>query len=168
MSSIKRPRFGGVFLFCPFAIQPHTSVCSAFCDVHAIYTAHAAKQRTGPCKRFSCDLPHSTAYNTRQIKADITPPATRWSTPQSRSASSTYQIPAVTPDAAQASAAAYYNKVYKGADHASPAGSRCFPRLALAWHRISLALAWHYAFSLARRRGTISGYRRISFRAFAR
>lgn len=46
---------------------------------------------------------------------------------------------------------AYYNNVYKGAavrtlvmdpcqtvqhitDHASPAGSRCFPRLALAWH----------------------------------
>lgn len=35
MSPIKRPRFGGVFLFCPFAIQPRTSVCSAFCVVHA-------------------------------------------------------------------------------------------------------------------------------------
>ena len=34
----------------------------------------------------------------------------------------------VTPNAAQVSAAAYYNKVYKRADHASPAGSRCFPR----------------------------------------
>lgn len=28
------------------------------------------------------------------------------------------------------------------ADHASPAGSRCFPRLALAWHRVSLALCF--------------------------
>lgn len=45
------------------------------------------------------------------------------------------------------------------ADHASPAGSRCFQRL---------ALAWHCAFFLVRRRGTIGGYRRISFRAFAR
>lgn len=54
------------------------------------------------------------------------------------------------------------------ADHASPAGSRCFQRLALAWHRVGLALAWHCAFFLARRRGTIDGYRRISFRAFAR
>lgn len=44
------------------------------------------------------------------------------------------------------------------ADHASPAGSRCFPLL---------ALAWHCAFFLARRRGTIGGLRRISFRAFA-
>lgn len=54
------------------------------------------------------------------------------------------------------------------ADHASPAGSRCFQRLALAWHRVGLALAWHCAFFLARRRGTIGGYRRNSFRAFAR
>ena len=36
----------------------------------------------------------------------------------------------VTPNAAQVSAAAYYNKVYKRANRASPAGSRCFPRLA--------------------------------------
>lgn len=50
----------------------------------------------------------------------------------------------------------------------SQAGSRCFPHLALAWHRVSLALAWRCAFFLERRRGTIDGYRRISFRAFAR
>lgn len=64
-----------------------------------------------------------------------------------------------TPDALQVNTAAYYNKVYKRADHAIPAGSRCFQRL---------ALAWHCAFFLVRRRGTIGGYRRISFRAFAR
>ena len=51
------------------------------------------------------------------------------------------------------------------ANHASPAMCRYFPRLAagvLAW--VSLALC----FFLARRRGTLDGYRRISFRAFAR
>lgn len=61
-----------------------------------------------------------------------------------------------------------YMRVQQIADHASPAGSRCFPRLVLAWHRVSLALAWYCAFFLAQRRGTIDGYRRSFFRAFAR
>lgn len=59
MSPIKRPRFGEVFLFCPFAIQPRTSVCSAFCVVHAInYTTSDAKSFTGLCRSFSGYLPH--------------------------------------------------------------------------------------------------------------
>lgn len=76
------------------------------------------------------------------------PPAPRWDVSQRRSTSSAHQIPAPRRDAVQLSTAAYYNKVYKGAgvqqiaDRASPEGSRCFPRLALAWHRVSLALCF--------------------------
>ena len=117
-------------MFCPFAIQPHTSVYSVFCDVHAVYTTHDAKQRTGLYRGISCDCTRSTAHDTRPTQAAIVPPAPRWSVSQRRSASSTYQIPAPRPDAVQVSTAAYYNKVYKRADHASPATSRCFPRLA--------------------------------------
>lgn len=58
------------------------------------YTDHAAKQCTGLYSGFSCDCTRSTAYNTRPTQAAIIPPATRWSTPQRRSTSSTYQIPA--------------------------------------------------------------------------
>lgn len=91
-----------------------------------------------------------------------------------RTACTRYQIPPPRRTLYRSTQPPYYNNVYKGAwvqqiaDHASPAGSRCFQRLALAWHRVGLALAWHCAFFLARRRGTIDGSRRISFRAFAR
>ena len=117
------------FYFCPAAVQPHTSVYSAFCAVRAIYTAHATKQRTRLYRGFSCNYARSTARDTRPTQAAIIPLAPRWSVSQHRSTSSTYQIPDTTPDAVQASTTAYYNKVYKrSADHASPAGSRCFPR----------------------------------------
>ncbi len=78
---------GAGLLFCPAAIQPHKSVYSVFCTVYASYTTHATKQRTRLYRRFSCDLSHSAAANTRQAKADITPPAPRWSISQRRSAS---------------------------------------------------------------------------------
>lgn len=46
-----------MLLFCPATIQPRTDVYSAFCAVYANYTAHAAKQRTGLCRRFPSYLP---------------------------------------------------------------------------------------------------------------
>lgn len=55
------------------------------------YTTHAAKQRAELCRGFSCYLPHSTATDTRPTKANITPPASRWSVSQHRSTSSAYQ-----------------------------------------------------------------------------
>ena len=48
---------GAGLLFCPATIQPHTSVYSAFCAIHAVYTAHAVKQRTGFYRRIPCYLP---------------------------------------------------------------------------------------------------------------
>ena len=106
---------GAGLLFCPAAIQPHTSVYSVFCAVNAFYTAHAAKQRTGLYNGFSCDYARSSTANTRPTHAAIIPPVPRWSVSQHRSTSNAYQIPDATPDAVQARTAAYYNKVYKGA-----------------------------------------------------
>lgn len=75
---------GAGLLFCPAAIQPHTSVYSAFCAVNAVYTAHTTKQRTGLYSGVSCYLPHPTAADTRPTQADIIPPAPRWSASRTR------------------------------------------------------------------------------------
>lgn len=74
-------------LFCPFAIQPHTSVYSVFCVAHATYTTHAAKQRAKLYRRFSCDCNSSAATDTRPTQAAILPPVQRWSVSQRRSTS---------------------------------------------------------------------------------
>lgn len=137
-------RHGAGLLFCPDTIQPQTSVYSVFCRVHANYTAHAAKQRTGLYSGFSCDCARSTAYDTshdtRPAKAGVIPPATRWRAYTRPDALNRYQIPPPRKGAAQVNTTVYYNKVYKRvqgcapvmdpcqtvqriADHASQAGS---------------------------------------------
>ena len=159
---------GAGLLFCSATIQPHTIVYSAFCTVHASYTANDVKRHTGLYRRFSRDLPHSTAYNTRPTQAAIIPPAPRRG-------------------ATQVSTAAYYNKVYKGAavrpcygympDSAAyhrpcKPGGVCVSTCTGSARRLAI---WHPPLGGAvqqqghgGRRGTIDGYRRISFRAFAR
>lgn len=107
------------------------------------YTAHATKQHTGLCSGFSCDCTRSTAHDTRPTQQAIAPPVPRWRAYTRPDALNRYQIPPPRLDAVQGSTAAYYNKVYKRADHASgggsastpvnlvrvsPAGSRCLPR----------------------------------------
>lgn len=107
---------GAGLLFLPATIQPHTSVYSAFCAVHAeLYTTSAAKQLTGLYRGFSCNLPcfaavvwrvypaishrlrHAGAYH-----STVAPPAhTRYKTPH-RTLYGSAQPP-------------YYNNVYKGA-----------------------------------------------------
>ena len=104
---------GAGLLFCPATIQPHTSVYSTFCSVHAV-TAHTAKRHTWLYRRFSCDFPYSTARDTRPTKAAIIPCATRWSTSQRRSTSSAYQIPAPRRTLYRTAQPPYYNNVYKG------------------------------------------------------
>jgi hypothetical protein len=91
------------FFFCPAAIQPNTSVYSAFCAVNAVYTTPTAKQRTGLYSGFSCDCTRSTAHDTRPAQAAIIPPAPRLSVSQHLQ-----RIPdtAATPDAVQLSATA--------------------------------------------------------------
>lgn len=138
------------------------------------YTAHAIKQRTGLYRGISCNLTYFTAYNSRQIQTGIMPPVPRWSVCQRPDALHRVPDTTATPDAAQVSTAAYYNKVYKRvqhiADHTSPAAFRRFLASipAQTGTGFDQARSWHGAFFLARRRGTIDGYRRIFFRAFAR
>ena len=120
---------GAGLLFCPAAIQPHTSAfTTAFISSMQLYrprrkTAHGALQklfrRFVPlnCHRYKAD---TSGYNTVCATLERTHAPGRPAPIPDTSA---------TPDAAQASTTAYYNKVYKrSADHASPAGSRCFPR----------------------------------------
>lgn len=83
-------------MFCPAAIQPHTSVYNGLYSVRAVYTAHAIKQCTRLYRRFSGYLPcfaavvwrvhpstlhclrHAGAYHSA-----ATPPAhTRYQTPR--------------------------------------------------------------------------------------
>lgn len=84
------------------------------------YTANAAKQRTGLYRRFSCDLPHSTAANNRPTQAAIIPPAGRWNSYARPDALHRYQIPAQRWTLHSLAQPPYYNKVYKGAAHRKP------------------------------------------------
>lgn len=107
---------GAGLLFCPFAIQPNTSVCSGLYSVHASYTTNAAKQRTGLYRGFSCNLYRSAAADTRPTQAAIIiPSATRWSAHTHRDAPHRYQIPAPRRTLCRPVQPSYYNNVYKGA-----------------------------------------------------
>ena len=151
------------------------------------YTAKTLKPFTGLYSGFSCDLTHSTAHDTRPTQTDIIPPAPRWSVSQRRSASSTYQISPPRRTLYRPAQPLYYNKVYKGAAYRRPCKpggvsvSTCtgsarrgldasHARRLEVWHRVSgKPSTLHPAGqSSSGRRGAIDGYRRISFRAFAR
>ena len=107
------------------------------------YTAHAIKQRTGICRGFSYDCTRSTAHDTRLAQSDIIPPAPRWRAYTRPDALHLYQIPPPRRDAAQVSTVAYYNKVYKRADHTSGGGSArrgpdaSHARQRAVWHRVN-------------------------------
>lgn len=163
---------GAGLLFCPAAIQPRASVYSAFCPVNAIlyrprcktvYRAlHGCFRLFAAFYRRICQT-DTSGYNTAYVTLEhITAPQHLQCIPDTNAAPGRYTGQHNRPIIIR------YMRVQQIADHASPAGSRCFPRLVLAWHRVSLALAWYCAFFLAQRRGTIDGYRRSFFRAFAR
>ena len=133
------------------------------------YTAHATKQRTRLYSCFSCDFARSTAHDNRPTQAAIIPPAPRWRAYTRPEAFNRYQIPPPRRTLHRPAQAAYYNKVYKRAGHASPAAG------CLAPGQRSGRAVWHPPPGGAvqqqrrgERRGTIGGSRRISFRAFAR
>lgn len=116
-----RPRAGLLFLPCcntaPY--KRLQRVLRRQCS----YTAHAAKQRTGLCRRFSCYLPNSTATNTRLAQVAIIPPVQRWDVSQRPDGPSAYQIPPTSRTLYRPAQPPYYNKVYKrSSDHAIPVG----------------------------------------------
>ena len=124
------------------------------------YTAHATKPRAGLYRGFSCNLSHSTARDTRPKQAAIIPPTPRWSVYTHPDGLQPIPDTTATQDAAQLNAAAYYNKVYKGAgvrpvidpcqtvqhsaDHASPAELAPAVCRSLASAAPGTGLAWHY------------------------
>ena len=105
------PAEGAGLLFCPFAIQTHTS---------GSYTINATKRHTGLYSGVSCDCTHSTAANTRPTQAAIIPPATRWRTHTHRNAPHRYQIPPQRRTLYSSAQPLYYNNVYKGAADCKP------------------------------------------------
>lgn len=144
------------------------------------YTAHAIKQCTRLYRRFSGYLPYSTAANNRPTQAAITLPAPRWSVSQRRSTSSTYQIPPPRRTLCRSAQPPYYNKVYKEGAVQHTANRACggvsilpTPGGLRIWHRSAVSAHPPPGRAVQQpgrggRRGTIDGYRRISFRAFAR
>lgn len=182
---------GAGLLFCPAVIQPHKSVYSVFCAVHAVYTARATKQRTELYRGFTRDYARSTAHDIRPTQADIIPPAQCWSVSQRPDGLHRYQILPPLRTLHSSAQPPHYNNVYKGTPllwiHARQCSrSQTMParrgldtsharRLAI-WHRS--AVRTHRlepytqqdspAAGRGGRRGTIDGCRRISFRAFAR
>lgn len=106
---------GAGLLFCPVAIQPNTSVYGGFYAIHAVIPPTPQNIAHGFTGVFPTIAPAQPPANTRPTQAAIMPPAPRWSVPQRRSASGTYQIPAPHRTLYNLAQPPYYNKVYKGA-----------------------------------------------------
>ena len=102
------------FYFCPAAYQPRASVYSVFHAVNAVYTAHAAKQRTGLHSGFSCNLPCFYACYLAVHPAMLYSLQGAGGHTDKCSTSSTYQIPPPRRTPCRSAQPPYYNKVYKG------------------------------------------------------
>lgn len=189
---------GAGLLFCPAAMQPHTSVSSGISAVNANYTVTTLKPFTGLYSGFSIDLTRSSAHNTAITQDDYAPSAPRWRASQRRSTSSIYQTPPrrTLYGSAKPPIIIRYIRVQRCAllwIHArqcsksqtvparrgqrlhlyrvSPAAFNLAPgqqsgRAGSAWHTPPGGAVQRQGYG--GRRGTIDGYRRISFRAFAR
>ena len=80
------------FSFCPAAYKPRTSVYSALCIIHTIYTARTSKAFTGLYSGVSVNLTHSSAHNTVATQAVYTPHEPRWRAYHQTQYSHRYQI----------------------------------------------------------------------------
>lgn len=102
------------FYFCPAAIQPYTSVYSAFCAIHAVIQPTPQNSAQGFTEAFPA-ICRIFSLLCGGVSSYTAPPATRWSISQRRSTSSEYQIPAPRRTLYRTAQPPYYNKVYKGA-----------------------------------------------------
>lgn len=136
------------------------------------YAANATKQHIELCSGFFFDYARSTARNTRPTQAAIIPPAPRWSTSQRRNISSTYQIPAPRRTlyrSTQPSIIIMYIRVQRCACYGSmPDGATHRRPCRPGGVSVSTCTGSARHPPPGGRRGTIDGYRRSSFRAFAR
>lgn len=132
---------GAGLLFCPAAIQPHTSVYSAFFAINEVIPPTPQNSTQVFAGAFPVDLLHSSAHNTAATQTAYAPSAPRWRAYHQAQYLHRYQIPPPNRDAVQLSTAAYYNKVYKGAPLSWIHARQCsrpqtIPARRLAiWHR---------------------------------
>lgn len=176
MSPIKRPRFGGVFLFCPATIRPIQTFTAAFISSMQLYrqrhkTARRALQalflRFCPLNRprYQTD---TSGYNTicatlEHITAPERPPAhTKYHRRTGRCVGQYSRHIIIRYIRVQRCAPVMdpCQTVQQTADHASPAAACNLEP--------STRLGQSSGRGRGGRRGTIDGSRRISFRAFAR
>lgn len=186
---------GAGLLFCPAEIQPHTSVYSTLCIIHAIYTDQTPRPFTGLYSSVSVDFTHSKAHNVANTQTARTPPAPRWRAYRQALHLHRYQIPPTRWTlyrAAQPPIIIRYIKVQwcvpvmdpcpavqhstdysAGGGSVHPACIRCMGQLG-GW-RSGTGSVCHpppggavQRQGRGGRRGTTGGYRRIPFRAFAR
>ena len=173
-------------MFCPDAIQPYTSVYIVFCCVNAIYTAHATKQHIRLCRGFSCDCTRSTAHYTKPTQAAIIPPVPRWRayqriqdiTAAPGRCIGQHRPPIIIRYIRGRIPAPYCRSMPDSAAYRGPCKRRRVSVSTCAvsalrlevWHRVSSQGGAGQSSGRRRggRRGTIGGYRRISFRAVAR
>ena len=110
---------GAGFLFCPAAIQPHTSVYSVFCVVHELYrldlkSVYAALQELFRLFATFC------AYYPAVHPAMLYSLQGAGGHTDKRSASSTHQIPAPRRTLYRSVQLPYYNNVYKSVAYRRP------------------------------------------------
>lgn len=182
---------GAGLLFCPAAIQPNIGVYGAFCAVNAIIPPMPQNSAQGSTWAFPAIF-RVLLLLFYGASCYIAPPATRWSTPQRSSTSSAYQIPAPRRKLYRPAEPPIIIRYIKSAPLLWIHARRCnIPQTipARRGQRLHLYRVSPSACNLAPvssqgapstrrgspaaggsggRRGTIDGYRRISFRAFAR
>lgn len=174
------------FSFCPVAHKPHTSRLQRLSCCQCNYTATTSKAFTGLCSGLSADLPYSSAHGTAYTRAAYIPPVPRrtlcrqaqppiiiryirvqgcallWI--HARRCSISQTIPA----------AAHLLRGQPGGVSMLPTpgglqsgtGSTVNQGGAASWHPPPGGAVQRQG--RGGRRGTTGGYRRISFRAFAR
>jgi hypothetical protein len=94
---------GAGLSFCLDAIQPKTSVYSAFCRVNAIIPPTQQNNAQGFTVAFPA-IRRVLSLLFGCLSGYTAQPAQRWSVSQRRSTSNAYQIPDATPDAVQLNA----------------------------------------------------------------
>lgn len=97
---------GAGLLFCPAAIQPHTSVYSAFFAINEVIPPTPQNSTQVFAGAFPVDLLHSSAHNTEATRAAYVPPAPRRRAYRQVLHLHQYPDTTDTPDAVQVSAAA--------------------------------------------------------------
>ena len=131
------------------------------------YTAHDAKQHTGLYRGFSSDCTRSTATDTRPTQQAIAPPATRWRAYTRPDALNLYQIPPPRRTLHRPAQPPIIIRYIRGQTMPARRGlDASHARRLEIWHPAPGGAVQRQGHG--ERRGTIGGYRRISFRAFAR